>query len=323
MTLGEKIRKYRMLNGMTQKELGMKVGFSKATADSRIRKYESNAMAPKDDMRHKIADALHIDIEAISDVKITSYTDAMYVFFELEESLGMSIEKKDGKTALVLDDDNGDIATLISYLNIWKNQKSALLPEGSDSTEEQKHEYDVWKSRFHSNVENYFSSKLRDLNVHYAPHVKECAMNHGHAKQTSEISLLLRKIIESGLTVSAETKFREQCFTFVVNELLHPVSASATRLFAQFLSEYDHFIELGADCSTEMQMLDRQLTVTYRIHVASFSIITSQTSMFLEFYKDRKNQTDYTVDDFELRYEADLAQYNNDIEDEIRMCIRQ
>ena len=55
MKLGNKIRKYRQLNDMSQKELGMKVGFSAATADSRIRKYESDAMAPKADIRSRIA----------------------------------------------------------------------------------------------------------------------------------------------------------------------------------------------------------------------------------------------------------------------------
>ena len=47
MTLGDKIKKYRILRQLTQKELGEKVGFSSKTADSRIRKYEKNIMAPK------------------------------------------------------------------------------------------------------------------------------------------------------------------------------------------------------------------------------------------------------------------------------------
>ena len=42
MTLGEKIKKYRELRGLTQRELGQKVGFSAGTEDSRIRKYEKN-----------------------------------------------------------------------------------------------------------------------------------------------------------------------------------------------------------------------------------------------------------------------------------------
>ena len=44
MTLGDKIRKYRIMNDLTQKDLGLMVGFSAATADSRIRKYERDLM---------------------------------------------------------------------------------------------------------------------------------------------------------------------------------------------------------------------------------------------------------------------------------------
>ena len=40
MTLGERIRGFRRLRGLTQKELGIAVGFPETTADSRIRKYE-------------------------------------------------------------------------------------------------------------------------------------------------------------------------------------------------------------------------------------------------------------------------------------------
>lgn len=36
MTLGEKIKKYRELRELTQRELGQKVGFSSGTEDSRI-----------------------------------------------------------------------------------------------------------------------------------------------------------------------------------------------------------------------------------------------------------------------------------------------
>lgn len=36
---------------MTQKELGMKIGFSASTADSRIRKYEGDVMAPKSEIK--------------------------------------------------------------------------------------------------------------------------------------------------------------------------------------------------------------------------------------------------------------------------------
>ena len=47
MTLGEKIKKYRLMKNLTQKDLGIKVGFSAATADSRIRKYEKDIIVEK------------------------------------------------------------------------------------------------------------------------------------------------------------------------------------------------------------------------------------------------------------------------------------
>ena len=79
MTLGEKIKKYRLMKNLTQKDLGIKVGFSAATADSRIRKYEKDIMAPKNDIRQKIADALDIDLSALSDINIESYDDIMQI----------------------------------------------------------------------------------------------------------------------------------------------------------------------------------------------------------------------------------------------------
>ena len=81
MTLGDKIRKYRIMNDLTQKDLGLMVGFSAATADSRIRKYERDLMAPKEDIRKKLAEALDVDLSALSDINIQSLEDVMQVLF--------------------------------------------------------------------------------------------------------------------------------------------------------------------------------------------------------------------------------------------------
>ena len=134
MTVGEKIRKYRILKGWTQKELGLKVGFSAATADSRIRKYESDAMAPKADIRTKLANALGVDLSALSDVNVSSYEDVMQVLFQFEDDLGMEIDKKDGQTYLIFNDNNTGIRTLITYMNMWRNQKKALLPKPENAS---------------------------------------------------------------------------------------------------------------------------------------------------------------------------------------------
>ena len=68
MTLGEKIKFARQLKGMTQKELGLMVGFSESTADNRIRQYEMGKMKPKEDKLELIANALGVDIDALTDI---------------------------------------------------------------------------------------------------------------------------------------------------------------------------------------------------------------------------------------------------------------
>lgn len=323
MTLGEKIKKYRLLHQMKQKELGEKVGFKKSTADVRINQYESNKMAPKLDIRTAIANTLDIDLEAISDINISSFVDIMYIFFELEEKLGMDIVKKDGKTYLSFDDENEDIETLISYLNLWQTQKNSLMNDEADLNEEKEREYLLWKSRFHKNVEEYYSSKTDEINALYKPYISELKQTSVHAKKTSDITLLLRDIIEAGIHVSVTHKsigtgVNAQGFTFVVNELLTPTNDDCALLIAKFLFEYNHFIELGADCFTDMQIPEKSLTITYYVAVSSFSVITSQVSELLAFLENKENQTDFSIDSFESDFEEDLDMYYNDIEEEIK-----
>ena len=86
MNLGDKIKKYRVLRGLTQTKLGEMVGFSRTTANSRIRKYETNEMAPKADIRQKIALALNVDMSALSDIDIQTEEDIMQVLFYLEKT---------------------------------------------------------------------------------------------------------------------------------------------------------------------------------------------------------------------------------------------
>lgn len=47
MAIGERIKLFHNLRGMTQKWLGKAVGFSDATADLRMAQYESGKRTPK------------------------------------------------------------------------------------------------------------------------------------------------------------------------------------------------------------------------------------------------------------------------------------
>ena len=60
MAIGERIRYIRNLRGMTQKGLGMAVGFDEKTADVRMAQYESGTRTPKEKLTADIAHALEV-----------------------------------------------------------------------------------------------------------------------------------------------------------------------------------------------------------------------------------------------------------------------
>lgn len=81
MTVGEKIRKIRLVRGMTQKELGEKVGLT----DVRIRQYELNNRTPKEELLRKIAEVLEVNYYALCEPRWESREELIFSLFELEE----------------------------------------------------------------------------------------------------------------------------------------------------------------------------------------------------------------------------------------------
>lgn len=59
MTLGDKIKLLRKENGLTQSELGNKLGLSKAN----ISKYESNIHEPSIDTLNKLSDLFNVSVD--------------------------------------------------------------------------------------------------------------------------------------------------------------------------------------------------------------------------------------------------------------------
>ena len=68
MSLGRRIRHYRMLRGMTQKALGIAAGFPPETADIRIAQYESGARTPKHALLCTLAEALCVRSPSVLDI---------------------------------------------------------------------------------------------------------------------------------------------------------------------------------------------------------------------------------------------------------------
>ena len=73
MAIGERIRFFRNLRGMTQKYLGQVVGFPEKTADIRMAQYESGSRTPKAELTESLAGALGVSPLALSVPDIDSY----------------------------------------------------------------------------------------------------------------------------------------------------------------------------------------------------------------------------------------------------------
>ena len=64
--IGERIHFFRLLRGMTQKYLGMALGFPEKSADVRIAQYETGSRTPKADLTAALAQVLDVSPHALS-----------------------------------------------------------------------------------------------------------------------------------------------------------------------------------------------------------------------------------------------------------------
>ena len=72
---------------MTQKYLGMALGFPEKSADVRLAQYENGSRTPKADVTAALAKVLDISPKALDVPDIDSYTGLMHTLFTLEDPL--------------------------------------------------------------------------------------------------------------------------------------------------------------------------------------------------------------------------------------------
>ena len=159
MTVGQKIKLIRKLRGITQKELG----FLSNLTDVRIRQYETDQRTPKDNQLQIIANSLGAPIEFFRDHTMATLTDIMHILFELEDTMGISIEKygdeqgNHQKYAIVFDDNS-----LNQNIGKWYEKKT-LLESQSPPTAESKHSYSLWKTCYPESMIEDTSKKNRKV----------------------------------------------------------------------------------------------------------------------------------------------------------------
>ena len=144
MAIGERIRFFRNLRGMTQKYLGTVVGFPEKTADIRMAQYESGSRTPKADLTENLAGVLGVSPLALSVPDIDSYLGLMHTLFTLEDRYGLTIEKGENGVSMRVDSRKGkDAAELSEMLNAWAEQA-----EKYRKSDINRDEYDKWRYNY-------------------------------------------------------------------------------------------------------------------------------------------------------------------------------
>ncbi len=92
MTIGKRIRFIRTFRGMTQKELGIALGFDPGSADIRVSQYESdNRKAIKEPMLHQMAEIFNVNYNALKTYEFDNPLDVMESFFWFEEEFPLQV----------------------------------------------------------------------------------------------------------------------------------------------------------------------------------------------------------------------------------------
>ena len=147
--LGDRIRQIRVASGMTQSELGARVGLS----SDRVQKYENGIRKPKADLIKRFADALEVSPLALLEPTPSSPINAMYVLFALEDFFGMKVAKNGPDICLKV----GSTEGIYPYMLEWLREKLKYQIEmESASTKEERKEiekaYSFWKWQYPHNL---------------------------------------------------------------------------------------------------------------------------------------------------------------------------
>ena len=126
-----KLRKIRLLRGMTQKEVALKSDFTPQA----IRNYELGYRSPDDEQLKKIAEALQCDVSALVDHTPISIFEFMQILFDYEKELKLRPLIEGSTVGLMSHDEN-----LNNFLLEWEDmRRKHYNAEISDD------EFDDWK----------------------------------------------------------------------------------------------------------------------------------------------------------------------------------
>ena len=142
MAIGERIRFIRKLRKLTQKQLGIAIGFPESSADVRMAQYETGTRTPKEDLTKSIANIFEVSPLTLNVPDIDSNLGLMHTLFALEDIYGLEPEIENEKTTLRFNDKKLDVS-LLQMLFAWAEQTRKLR-----KGEITKEEYDKWRYNY-------------------------------------------------------------------------------------------------------------------------------------------------------------------------------
>ena len=93
MSIGERVKFFRNLRGMSQKEFGILAEFPPRSADIRIAQYESGTRTPRGNILERLAYYLKVTPVALEVPSFESDYHFMHTLFMLEDKYGFEIER--------------------------------------------------------------------------------------------------------------------------------------------------------------------------------------------------------------------------------------
>ena len=142
MTVGQRLKRFRTRRGLTQKQLGLAVGFDNRTADIRIAQYETGTRKPKGKYIEKLAAIVGVQPSALEIPEIDNFESLFQLLFALEDEYGLKISKDEyGTPCLVPDIYNR--ASHYDRFRAWYTKAEQL--KNGEITQEQ---YDDWRYQY-------------------------------------------------------------------------------------------------------------------------------------------------------------------------------
>ena len=310
-SIGGKIKRYREMRGLTQKELGIMCGFTPSTADVRIAQYEKNKKLPREKVLKDMAAALGLEEHALYDADLFYHEQMYHILFDLEDLHGLHPVKGPYGYQLVFGGSTIRKREVKKYeydsfLEDWYKKRQECLPEESDSQatiDEKVKEYTLWRGEYPLNVIKESADRRDDITRMAQLQAEMDALNakmkssseferidsamktvipeHKSSftpiEKESDLIYLVKKLLENGLNIEDASPVRpfendEDTFHILSVKTEEFLNDEAkTVLFAELYVAMKHLQEMDITIYSRINSRDNELYISYYGDMSQFN----------------------------------------------------